>query len=256
MRSFVFSCLMLVLCAQPATAQEDSLVVNLTHHLSWRGYHFGAGGSADLVLDLGLLGHPRTRRDLVGLRGRLEQLVPLHRRDEREAAEQYAVGALAYACLNGLDCSWRLHVGADELFRPYRIDDPGRSTEISATLVGDKRLEAQEMRLRPSLTVRRDFHAFDGWMAEAGIANMIGGDRRTTVSALWRLSQYRAWGQPPGRFRSHNLDLRVTFRSHHLLSNDALYYSWTLLLEVGGSFAASHIGSDIGWFRAGVSLVR
>ena len=79
-------------------------------------------------------------------------------------------------------------------------------------------------------------------MTEAGLANMIGsGDRKTTVSALWRSSDYRAWGGPSGSYRSHSLDLRVTFRSHHLLPPNGLLYSWTLLLEVGGVLAASHV---------------
>ncbi|HET9947881.1 MAG TPA: hypothetical protein VFQ22_03030 [Longimicrobiales bacterium] len=245
------------LLAPAAARAQDSLTVSLAHQQIWRGVHFGRGLTAEVNLDAGLFGHARTTIGRFGVRAGGELVAPLSDvSGARRAGEHYGLRGRAYVCLDGSSCEWAVEAGADALFRPH---DPG-GNEASAEVVGGLRgLWIQErlgITLVPSTTIRRDLDAFDGWMWELGLANLIGrSDTKVAIAARVRFADYGTWGASPRDFGWHSGELTVGVRQARPLESGPLV-SWTWLLEGGGSWAADAIGGSVGFLRLGVGLIR
>lgn len=238
-------------------AAQDSVTIALSSRQLWRGYDFGGGVSLESQLDIGLLGHARSTLGWFGVRGEAGAAIPLQRRTERRRnGEQYQAGANGYACLNGSSCTWAVELGFAGILRPHAPGDVNTSAEVVGTIRGQKIFQAKGVRLVPDLVVRRDLHAFDAWMMEAGLANIAGrGPTKAALSARLRLSNYGAWGEPTRALGFHDLEFTAGLRQARMFT-DSWLVSWTWLVEGGLSVARDAVGPTTGVARAGLSLIR
>lgn len=245
-----------LLCPAVALAQ-DSLVVNLSHQQVWRGVHFGRGLTAEMSIDAGLAGHARSTLGRFGLRAGGALIAPLSDVfGARRLGEHYELRVRAYTCLNGSSCEWAVELGADELFRPHAPGGNDASTELALGARGLYIHQRLGITLVPSTVLRRDLDAFDGWMWELGLANLVGRSAtKVALAARVRLSDYGAWDGPARDFGWHSAEVSVGVRQARDLASGPLV-AWSWLLEGGGSWAAKEVGSDIGFVRAGISLIR
>lgn len=263
MSAFRFPLLVLgatLLCASHprVTQAQDSLVVaSMSRHL-WRGYDSGSGLSTTAFADVGLLGHARSTLGRVGVRGQFAALVPVSRRTaSRRAGEAYLGALSAYVCLDGTDCAWALSAGVEEQHRPHPRRGPNWSPEAVFSLRGVHIFQGPGIRLVPVATLRRDLNAFDGWMLETGVDNLMGrGSLKASVSLLARFSDYAAWGGPTDDdFLFHSLDAALGFQKASVLK-DSFLVSWSWWIEARASLAEEDIGPKTVLLRMGLTLIR
>ena len=251
--------LLAVVLVFPTTVRaQDSLVVRMNSHQMWRGMHAGQGVTAEMALAVGLAGRARTTLGRAGLSGHVEGIRPISDRDgARLAAEHYGIGAMGYACLDGLRCEWTVNLGIDGHFRPHHPGSDESTTELSLGFLGQTVFQRQGITLSPSVVVRRDSGALDGWMTEVGISNRLGRENtKVLLRGLLRLSDYKGWGMletAAAEFEVHSGELAATV--HHATQLGTRWWV-SFSLEVGRAWTDSELGADMCFFRVGTSLLR